>query len=220
MSNPAAPPQHFGFDAPEPGPIAGLHPYYDNLWQGMGRTRRVHFGGGVDLSAMARDIHETHFKNHIPVHSGGSVWSGFTKGFTKTMDIAAPVFTGIGAAITPIAPEFGVPMMAVGGIGMAINEGVKKLAKDTGGSIGYDAGHTTLIGGGILGDIGGVTRDVGKFVSSTGKDIGHGIGDAANFVGLNDFGKVMHDIPDEVYGVGGNLISAAGNTMRVIDKTI
>ena len=101
-------------------------------------------------------------------------------------------------------------------------KGVKKLAKETGGSMqpGYDAGHTTLIGGGILGDIGGVTRDVGKFVKDTGKTIGHGIGDAANFVGLNDFGKVMHDIPDEVYGVGGDLISAAGNTMKIIDKGI
>ena len=113
-------------------------------------------------------------------------------------------------------------MAAIGGISVAVGKGVKKLG-ELGGSMrsaGYDAGHTTLIGGGILGDIGGVTRDVGKFVSSTGKDIGHGIGDAANFVGLNDFGKVMHDIPDEVYGVGGDLISAAGNTMRVIDKSI
>ena len=180
----------------------------------------------VDLMSMAHGMNEKHFRDYLPVdpffhngtgkHRGGSLWNSIASTAETAFEGVGSAVAAGGAAIAPIAPEFGLPIAAAGGVTAAVGAGFGAL-KDLGGSLAR-GDLMTIRGGGLAGDIGSGMKDVGSFIAGSGYDIAKGMGTAAGFVGLKPVADAFNSVGKVPFQVSGNLLSAAGQGLSALDK--
>ena len=182
----------------------------------------------VDLMSMAHEFNASHFRTYLPVdpfhhagqgkYMGGSLWSSVAGTAETAFEGVGATTAGIGAAITPIMPEIGIPLAAAGGVTAAVGAGFGALKKLGGGLDRGDLWALPHHGGGLAGDIGSGMKDVGSFIKGEGYNIAKGVSDAAGFVGLHAASSAIRGVGKVPFQVSGGLLQAAGTGLSALDK--